>query len=88
MTPAQIIVLATPVFLGAIAIELAIGLARGRNTYRLHDAMASIGLGMMSQLVGLFTRLLAIGIYALAYERVRGVAPAHRFARGSGSARC
>src|SRR4029077_11024785 len=70
MTPAQIIVLATPVFLGAIAIELTIGLARGRNTYRLHDAMASIGLGMMSQLIGLFTRLLAIGIYALAYERL------------------
>ncbi len=70
MTPAQIIVLATPVFLGAIAIELAVGLARGRNTYRLHDAMASIGLGMMSQLVGLFTRLLAIGLYVLAYERI------------------
>ena len=70
MTPAQIIVLATPVFLAAIAIELAVGLARGRNTYRLHDAMSSIGLGMMSQVVGLFTRLLAIGIYALAYERV------------------
>jgi len=70
VTPAQIIVLATPVFLGAIALELAVGVIRGRNTYRLHDAMASIGLGMMSQLVGLFTRLLAIGVYALAYERV------------------
>ena len=70
MTSAQIIVLATPVFLGAIALELVIGLARGRNTYRLHDAMSSIGLGMMSQLVGLFTRLLAIGIYVLVYERV------------------
>jgi alkylglycerol monooxygenase len=70
MTSAQIIVVATPVFLGAIAIEVAIGLARGRNTYRWHDAMASIGLGMMSQLVGLFTRLLAIGLYALVYERI------------------
>jgi sterol desaturase/sphingolipid hydroxylase (fatty acid hydroxylase superfamily) len=70
MTPAQIIVLATPVFLGAIAIEIGIGLARGRNTYRWHDAMASIGLGMMSQLVGLFTRLLAIGLYTMVYERI------------------
>jgi sterol desaturase/sphingolipid hydroxylase (fatty acid hydroxylase superfamily) len=70
MTPAQIIVLATPVFLAAIAIEFAIGLARGRNTYRLHDAMSSIGLGMLSQQIGLFTRLLAIGIYAAAYEHV------------------
>ena len=32
--------------------------------------MASIGLGMMSQLMGLFTALLAIGIYALVYEHV------------------
>lgn len=70
MTPAQIIVLATPVFLASIAIEFAIGLARGRNTYRMHDALTSIGLGMLSQLVGLFTRVLAIGIYAATYERV------------------
>src|SRR5215831_11362062 len=70
MTPAQIIVLATPIFLGAIAIELAIGLARGRNTYRLHDAITSIGLGMLSQLVGLFAKLLTIGLYLLVYEHV------------------
>ena len=61
VTPAQIIVLATPVFLAAIAIEFAVGVARGRNTYRLHDALSSIGLGMLSQLVALFTKLLAIG---------------------------
>ena len=39
MTGAQIIVLATPVFLGLIGIELAIGRARGRNGYRLNDAL-------------------------------------------------
>jgi sterol desaturase/sphingolipid hydroxylase (fatty acid hydroxylase superfamily) len=70
MTPAQIIVLATPVFLLAIAVEFAIGWARGRNTYRTHDALASIGLGMMSQLVGLFTALLTIGIYSGVYEHL------------------
>ena len=70
MTPAQIIVLATPVFLGAIALELVVGVVRGRNTYRLHDAMTSIGLGMLSQLTGLFTKLLAIGLYAIAFEHV------------------
>ena len=31
---------------------------RGRNTYRLHDALASIGLGMLSQVIGVFTKLL------------------------------
>jgi sterol desaturase/sphingolipid hydroxylase (fatty acid hydroxylase superfamily) len=70
MQPAQVIVVATPVFLLAIAIELAIGITRGRNTYRVHDALSSIGLGMMSQLIGLFTKLLAIGIYIAAYEHV------------------
>jgi sterol desaturase/sphingolipid hydroxylase (fatty acid hydroxylase superfamily) len=67
MTSAQIIVLATPVFLGLIALECAVGIARGRNTYRLHDAMTSIGLGMLSQVVGLFTALLMIGIYTLVF---------------------
>jgi alkylglycerol monooxygenase len=70
MTSAQIIVLATPVFLGAIGLELVVGLARGRNTYRLHDAVTSIGLGMLSQLIGLFTKLLAIGLYTIVYEHV------------------
>ncbi len=68
MTPAQIIVLATPVFLGLIALEFVVGLARGRNTYRLNDAMTSIGLGMLSQVVGLFTTLLMIGLYTLVFS--------------------
>ncbi|MBI5718380.1 MAG: sterol desaturase family protein [Burkholderiales bacterium] len=70
MTSAQVIVLATPVFLGLIAFEFVVGLARGRNTYRLADALSSIGLGVMSQVVGLFTRLFAVGLYTLAYEHV------------------
>ena len=70
MTAPQIIVLATPVFLLLIAIEFAVGVARRRNTYRWHDAMASIGLGMMSQVVGLFTRLLAVGIYTAVHAKV------------------
>jgi sterol desaturase/sphingolipid hydroxylase (fatty acid hydroxylase superfamily) len=63
MTSAQIIVLATPVFLALIGIELAVGHARGRSGYRLHDALASIGLGVMSQIAGVFTALLTLGIY-------------------------
>jgi sterol desaturase/sphingolipid hydroxylase (fatty acid hydroxylase superfamily) len=70
LTGPQIIVLAIPVFLGLIALEFAVGLARGRNTYRLNDALASMGLGVMSQATGLFGRLLRIGIYALAFEQV------------------
>ncbi len=68
MTSAQIIVLATPVFLLLIVIEFAVGWARGRNTYRAADAIGSIGLGVMSQIVGVFTKLLVIALYVLLYE--------------------
>ena len=70
MSPSQIIVLATPVFLVLIAIELAIGFKRQRNTYRLADAMSSISLGMLSQTSAVFTRLLRIGIYTALFEHV------------------
>src|SRR5450755_4538553 len=69
MTGSQIIVLATPVFLGLIGIEVAIGRGRGRNTYRLHDALSSIGLGVMSQFAAVFTVLLTAGVYVAVYER-------------------
>ncbi|GMV74039.1 MAG: hypothetical protein AMXMBFR78_09900 [Rubrivivax sp.] len=70
LTSAQLIVVATPVFLALIAIEFAVGRLRGRDTYRWPDAMASIGLGVLSQLVALATRFFGIGIYAIAYEQV------------------
>ena len=70
MTGAQIIVLATPVFLLLIAIEFAVGVARGRNTYRLNDALNSIGLGVMSQVTGVFGKLLRVGMYTLVFEHV------------------
>ena len=69
-SPSQIIVLATPVFLALIAIEYAWGRARGRDTYRLPDAVSSIGLGILSQISAVFTRLLRIGLYTLVFEHV------------------
>lgn len=70
MQGAQIIVLATPVFLLLIAIEFAVGLVRGRNTYRLNDALSSIGLGVLSQVSGVFTKAMTVGLYTLAFEHV------------------
>lgn len=70
MSPSQIIVLATPVFFVLIAIELAVGFKRQRNTYRLADAVSSISLGMLSQTSAVFTRLLRIGIYTALFEHV------------------
>ncbi|WP_077035192.1 sterol desaturase family protein [Pelomonas sp. KK5] len=68
MQEAQIIVLVTPVFFALIGLEFWIGWRRGRNTYRLNDAISSISLGMLSQLVGGVTKLLTLGIYVWVYE--------------------
>ena len=70
LTPAQVIVLATPVFLLAIAVEFTIGVARGRNTYRLADALGSLGLGVMSQVIGAFGTLFSVAMYLLVFEHV------------------
>ena len=78
MSPSQIIVLATPVFFALIAAEYAIGLKRRRNTYRLDDAISSIGLGMLSQISAVFTRLLRVGIYTAVYSAV-AIWPDHPF---------
>jgi sterol desaturase/sphingolipid hydroxylase (fatty acid hydroxylase superfamily) len=69
MQGAQVIVLATPVFLLLIAVEWLVGRWRRRDTYRIADAMNSIGLGILSQIVGVFTRLAAIGIYSFVFDR-------------------
>jgi len=68
MSPSQIIVLATPVFLLLIAIEFIVGLRRGRNTYRLDDALNSISLGMLSQVSAVFMALLKIGLYTAVFS--------------------
>ncbi|MDH5205828.1 MAG: lysoplasmalogenase family protein [Hylemonella sp.] len=70
MSPSQIIVLATPVFLLLIALEVAWGIAKGRNTYRLNDALTSVGLGVLSQISAVLTPALRIGIYTVVFEHV------------------
>ena len=68
MTGPQVIVLATPLFLLLIGIEAWVGFARNRNTYRLNDALNSIGLGIMSQVIGVFSALLTLGIYVFVFN--------------------
>ena len=79
------IALATPVFFLLIAIELLVARARGlRGAYRLNDAINSLSLGVMSQVVGLFVRVLTIGIYAWVFEHVAlGSWPTTRGGHGS-----
>lgn len=79
MNPFQIIVLATPVFLVLMVLEFAWGYRRqqrgtGHNTYQLSDTLNSLSLGVLSQLGGVFTKLLTVGIYTAIHGSVALVA--------------
>jgi sterol desaturase/sphingolipid hydroxylase (fatty acid hydroxylase superfamily)/uncharacterized membrane protein YhhN len=71
----KVIVFATPVFLFLIALEWAwsrranarVPMARA---YRLNDAINSISLGILSQLGGVLSKLLTVGIYTAVYGAV------------------
>ena len=70
MTASQIIVLAIPVFLLMMLAEYGLSRYRGVQVYRFSDAINSLSLGGLSQLSGLFTKLLAFGIYTAVYKAV------------------
>ncbi|MHA6206192.1 sterol desaturase family protein [Dyella soli] len=59
-----IITWATPVFFALIALELLVARLRGRVVYHGTDAINSLGLGVISQIVAVFSKLLTFGIYA------------------------
>ncbi|WP_343228730.1 sterol desaturase family protein [Silanimonas sp.] len=61
---------AIPAFFLLIGIELVAARVMGRAVYRANDAIASLSLGVMSQVAGVFTKALTIGIYAVAVEHV------------------
>jgi sterol desaturase/sphingolipid hydroxylase (fatty acid hydroxylase superfamily) len=67
----RVILWATPAFLLLIAIEALAAWIRRRSPYRLADAINSIGLGQLSTYVGVFTRLLTLGVYVLAFRHAR-----------------
>ena len=69
-TSELIITWATPFFFVLIAIELVVARLRGRRAYRSNDSINSIGLGVMSQIVGVFMKLLTLGIYAWCVQHV------------------
>ena len=62
------ILLAIPVFLLSIGIEAWIAHRQGRKVYSLSDAIGSLNMGVLSQVSGLFTKLITLGIYAAVYD--------------------
>ena len=65
----KIIVMATPVFLAFIALEMWLGKSRA-GYYSLADTINSISLGMLNQISGALGKLLTLGIYVLVYEQL------------------
>ncbi|MGN6382376.1 MAG: sterol desaturase family protein, partial [Dyella sp.] len=65
-----VITFATPVFFALIGVELLVAKLRGRRAYRSNDAVTSIGLGVISQLAGVFLKVLTVGVYAWCVEHV------------------
>jgi len=64
-------VYAIPVFMLSILIEAWIAHRRGLRTYELADAITSLHFGVLSQIAGVFTRLLTFGLYILAFDHLR-----------------
>ena len=62
------IVYAIPVFFALMLIEAGVGWRRGVTVYRLGDAISSIGLGTVSQALGLLSKAFSLGVYVLVYE--------------------
>jgi len=67
----RVILWATPVFFALIAIEALVAWRRRRAPYRLADAINSIALGQLSTYVGVFTRLVTLGLYVVAFRHAR-----------------
>lgn len=59
-----------PFFLLLIVIELSAARWMGKKTYRLHDAITSMNIGSLSEIVRTLARLISIGIYGVVVEKV------------------
>jgi alkylglycerol monooxygenase len=64
------IAIATPFFFLLIGIEAGWARLRGRDVYRLNDAVNSLSLGVLSQVANLFFRVLVVGIYSAVFAHV------------------
>ena len=60
---------AVPVFFVAIAAEALIGRARRPGPYRLGSAITDLDVGIASQVVDVFLKLIGLAAYAAVYER-------------------
>lgn len=58
-----------PLFFALIGIELVVARLRGRPLFRLNDSISDLSCGILSQMSGIFTKLIELGIYVVIVER-------------------
>lgn len=67
---ANLIALAVPVFFISIAIEIVASLIMKRKVYRFNDSVSDLSAGMLQELVGVFTKVLAYGVYIFIFDAI------------------
>lgn len=65
------IVLAIPVFMLTIVLEAWVAQRRGRAVYDTADALTSLHLGVVSQVIGVLVKLVMLGTYTAVYQHWR-----------------
>jgi len=63
------IVIAIPMYFILMALEMTVLRFQKHPGYRLNDAITNINCGVVSQVTGVFIKVLSIGVYTLIYEK-------------------
>lgn len=67
----EIIQASIPLFFLLIAAELGYARLGRRSLYRLNDSISDLSAGTLSQIAGIFTKLLLLGVYGYLFEHAR-----------------
>lgn len=62
------VIIAIPIYFLLMGIELIVLRFQKKPTYRMNDAITNINLGVVSQVSGVFIKILSIGVYVLLFE--------------------
>ncbi|MCH7403190.1 sterol desaturase family protein [Belliella kenyensis] len=63
------VVIAIPMYFLLMAIELIVLRFQKNPSYRMNDAITNINLGVVSQVTGVFLKILSIGVYTFIFEK-------------------
>ena len=71
MEKLNLITLSIPAFFILIAVELIIDKLKKSHLYRMNDTVSNLNAGIVSQVVGIFTKILTLGVYVWIYNNYR-----------------